>query len=257
MSSQSRCVVTRLSLGAHAQRMRAASCAAGPKRDNRSYVGVGGTPSPRGPSSEASEPAARRVLGASLASSLSAHRRSGLGTQHWRTRASSHNQGPSSLGGGGRAHSNVAPGAAVSPSTSAIFDESSSDAAADADEPRDLSAHSTQQLSKFRALVLDVSYRPIDTVPWTRAVVLDFFDKVDVLEYYNSFVRSARDRHLLPAVVRVRVYVKKLRGSLEVRHRSRALPPTPTPRFPIRRKSDALFLILRIASRVRCRLVCP
>jgi 5-methylcytosine-specific restriction endonuclease McrA len=74
---------------------------------------------------------------------------------------------------------------------------------------------SNQQLSEFRALVLDVSYRPIDTLPWTRAIVLDFFDKVDVLEYYDSFVRSARDYHYLPAVVRVKFYVKKLQGAFD------------------------------------------
>ena len=63
--------------------------------------------------------------------------------------------------------------------------------------------------------MLDVSYRAIDTVPWTRAVVLDYFDKVDVLEYYDSFVRSARDYHYLPAVVRVKFYVKKLKGAFD------------------------------------------
>ena len=68
---------------------------------------------------------------------------------------------------------------------------------------------------QYRALVLDVSYRAIDTVPWTRAVVLDYFDKVDVLEYYDSFVRSARDYHYLPAVVRVKFYVKKLKGAFD------------------------------------------
>ena len=66
-----------------------------------------------------------------------------------------------------------------------------------------------------RALVLDVSYRPIDTLSWNRAVVLDFFDKVDVLEYYDSFVRSARDYHYLPAVIRVKFYVKKLKGAFD------------------------------------------
>ena len=80
---------------------------------------------------------------------------------------------------------------------------------------KDLSSVSNQQLSQFRALVLDVSYRPIDTLPWTRAIVLDFFDKVDVLEYYDSFVRSARDYHYLPAVVRVKFYVKKLQGAFD------------------------------------------
>mmetsp|Transcript_16846 Transcript_16846/g.38080 ORF Transcript_16846/g.38080 Transcript_16846/m.38080 type:complete len:284 (+) Transcript_16846:229-1080(+) len=80
---------------------------------------------------------------------------------------------------------------------------------------RDMSNVSNDQLSQFRALVLDVSYRPIDTLPWTRAVVLDYFDKVDVLEYYDSFVRSAREHHYLPAVLVIPRYVKKIAGALE------------------------------------------
>lgn len=58
-------------------------------------------------------------------------------------------------------------------------------------------------LKKCRTLVLDVSYSPIDVITWQRAICLDLFDKVDVLEYYNTFVRSARDEHPVPAVVRV------------------------------------------------------
>ncbi|QDZ20313.1 HNHc domain-containing protein [Chloropicon primus] len=85
----------------------------------------------------------------------------------------------------------------------------------DTDLGKDLSSIPNAQLGQFRALVLDVSYRPLDTVPWTRAVVLDCFDKVDVLEYYDSFVRSARDYHYLPAVIRVKFYVKKLKGAFD------------------------------------------
>mmetsp|Transcript_1703 Transcript_1703/g.3821 ORF Transcript_1703/g.3821 Transcript_1703/m.3821 type:complete len:304 (+) Transcript_1703:203-1114(+) len=110
------------------------------------------------------------------------------------------------------AHLGASPGAAGRPMTSASTSASLSERATTA---ADLSSCSNQQLSVFRALVLDVSYRPIDTLPWTRAVVLDFFDKVDVLEYYDSFVRSARNSHYLPAVIRVKFYVKKLRGTLD------------------------------------------
>jgi len=76
---------------------------------------------------------------------------------------------------------------------------------------RDVSSVPNRELGQFRALVLDVSYRPLDTVPWTRAIVLDYFDKVDVLEYYESFVRSAKDMHFLPAVIRVKFYVDNRR----------------------------------------------
>ena len=32
--------------------------------------------------------------------------------------------------------------------------------------------------NRYRALVLDTSYRPIDIVNWQRAICLDLFDKV-------------------------------------------------------------------------------
>lgn len=35
--------------------------------------------------------------------------------------------------------------------------------------------------------------------------------QVDVLEYYDMYVKSAYDQHLLPAVLRVRVYVARNR----------------------------------------------
>jgi 5-methylcytosine-specific restriction endonuclease McrA len=63
--------------------------------------------------------------------------------------------------------------------------------------------------SKYRALLLDTTYRPIDIVNWQRAICLDMFDKVDVLEYYDICARSARDEFMLPAVMRVRMYVQR------------------------------------------------
>ena len=36
------------------------------------------------------------------------------------------------------------------------------------------------QLTNYRALVLDSSYRPIDVVNWQRAICLDLFDKVEI-----------------------------------------------------------------------------
>ena len=35
--------------------------------------------------------------------------------------------------------------------------------------------------ARYRALVLDSSYRPIDVVSWQRAICLDLFDKVRIL----------------------------------------------------------------------------
>lgn len=66
------------------------------------------------------------------------------------------------------------------------------------------------RFASCRALVLDSSYRPIDVINWQRALILDLFEKVDVLEYFEDVaVRSARQSHLIPAVCRVRFYVKR------------------------------------------------
>ncbi|KAK9815294.1 hypothetical protein WJX72_001172 [[Myrmecia] bisecta] len=64
-------------------------------------------------------------------------------------------------------------------------------------------------VNRCRTLVLDSSYRPIDVVNWQRAICLDLFDKVDVLEYYDMYVRSSKDQHYIPAVLRVRFYVQR------------------------------------------------
>ncbi len=40
--------------------------------------------------------------------------------------------------------------------------------------------------NRYRALVLDTSYRPIDIVNWQRAICLDLFDKVCVAATQGS-----------------------------------------------------------------------
>eukprot|EP00891_Asterochloris_glomerata_P005316 jgi/Astpho2/5316/Aster-x0248 len=70
-------------------------------------------------------------------------------------------------------------------------------------------APSLPTFNKYRALVLDTSYRPIDIINWQRAICLDIFDKVDVLEYYDVFAHSAHAQFMLPAVLRVRMYVQR------------------------------------------------
>ncbi|KAL8126671.1 uncharacterized protein LOC141720981 [Apium graveolens] len=59
------------------------------------------------------------------------------------------------------------------------------------------------ELSCFRGLVLDVSYRPINVVCWKRAICLEFMDKADVLEYYDRTVNSPSGSFFIPAVLRV------------------------------------------------------
>lgn len=59
------------------------------------------------------------------------------------------------------------------------------------------------ELSCFRGLVLDISYRPVNVVCWRRAICLEFMEKVDVLEYYDQTVSSPRGSFYIPAVLRV------------------------------------------------------
>ncbi|KAK9917085.1 hypothetical protein WJX75_000772 [Coccomyxa subellipsoidea] len=70
-------------------------------------------------------------------------------------------------------------------------------------------SHIVPSFRRCRALVLDSSYRPIDVINWQRAICLDLFDKVDVLEYYETSVRSSSAQFFIPAVLRVRMYVSK------------------------------------------------
>ncbi|KAK9664674.1 hypothetical protein RND81_14G060600 [Saponaria officinalis] len=58
-------------------------------------------------------------------------------------------------------------------------------------------------LSCFRGLVLDISYRPVNVVCWKRAICLEFMEKADVLEYYDQTVNSPSGSFNIPAVLRV------------------------------------------------------
>ncbi|XP_057771358.1 uncharacterized protein LOC130991268 isoform X1 [Salvia miltiorrhiza] len=59
------------------------------------------------------------------------------------------------------------------------------------------------ELSGFRGLVLDISYRPVNVVCWKRAICLEFMDKADVLEYYDQTINSPSGSFYIPAVLRV------------------------------------------------------
>ncbi|XP_021898249.1 uncharacterized protein LOC110814958 isoform X2 [Carica papaya] len=61
----------------------------------------------------------------------------------------------------------------------------------------------TDDLSCFRGLVLDISYRPVNVVCWRRAICLEFMEKADVLEYYDRTVNSPSGSFYIPAVLRV------------------------------------------------------
>lgn len=71
------------------------------------------------------------------------------------------------------------------------------------DEFLEDSEYESDDLSCFRGLVLDISYRPINVVCWKRAICLEFMEKADVLEYYDQTVNSPSGSFYIPAVLRV------------------------------------------------------
>ncbi|KAG9452031.1 hypothetical protein H6P81_004935 [Aristolochia fimbriata] len=80
------------------------------------------------------------------------------------------------------------------------LDESDIDVVAvDADDDE----FGADELSCFRGLVLDISYRPVNVVCWRRAICLEFMEKADVLEYYDQTVSSPSGSFFIPAVLRV------------------------------------------------------
>ena len=59
-----------------------------------------------------------------------------------------------------------------------------------------------------KALVLNSSYEPLRIVSWQKALVLWFQDKVEILEYHKSFVKSVSQTFNLPSVLRLKTYIK-------------------------------------------------
>jgi 5-methylcytosine-specific restriction endonuclease McrA len=69
-------------------------------------------------------------------------------------------------------------------------------------------------ITGFKALVLNASYEPLRIVPWQKALLLWFQEKVDILEYHAVFARSVSNSFKLPSVLKLKTYVrpKKLDG---------------------------------------------
>lgn len=76
------------------------------------------------------------------------------------------------------------------------------------------------RLQSFRTLLLDSGCRPMCAIPWTRALVLDLNGKVDVMEYYDEVVRTPTDAWPLPAVVRLRQYLRLRRRAVALTRRN-------------------------------------
>ncbi len=72
-------------------------------------------------------------------------------------------------------------------------------------------------LDSCRALLLDKAFRPLRAIGWRRAICLDLSDRVEVLEYYTSFVRTSKTSFPIPAVIRASAWLHRL---------PRVVPPT-------------------------------
>ena len=63
-------------------------------------------------------------------------------------------------------------------------------------------------LASAQVLVLNASYEPIRIVNWQAAILLWFQNKADILEEHSYHVRSAMKSFPVPAVLRLKKYVK-------------------------------------------------
>ncbi len=76
-------------------------------------------------------------------------------------------------------------------------------------------------LDSYRTLLLDNGYRPLSVLGWQRALLLGLTDRVDVVEYYEHVqVHSPSQSYPLPAVVRLRQYLRKLRRTMPYSRRN-------------------------------------
>ena len=74
--------------------------------------------------------------------------------------------------------------------------------------------------SAYRCLLLNSTYEPMRAIGWRRAVTLVWRQKVDVVSEYEVAVRSPSSTLTLPAVVRVRRYVRAPRKSVRCSRRN-------------------------------------
>lgn len=102
-------------------------------------------------------------------------------------------RGRNRFGGGGR-------GASRDEAAEEDEDEAADVVIVDAGDEEE---YASDELSGFRGLVLDLSYRPVNVVCWKRAICLEFIGKAHVLEYYDQTVSSPSGSFYIPAVLRV------------------------------------------------------
>ena len=73
------------------------------------------------------------------------------------------------------------------------------------------STSSVTLTASMKALVLNSSYEPLRIVSWQKALIMWFQDKVEVLEYHATQVRSVSSSFTLPSVLRLKNYIRPKR----------------------------------------------
>lgn len=77
---------------------------------------------------------------------------------------------------------------------------------------------STSASNAFRlCLLLNASFEPLRVISWQRAFALVFQEKVEVLEQHHSYVQSVAVSFRVPAVIRLRRWVKLKRRPTAVK----------------------------------------
>lgn len=76
------------------------------------------------------------------------------------------------------------------------------------------------RLDAYRTLLLDSACRPMKSISWQRAVVLDWEDRVDVLAWHDEVVRTPAEELPLPSVVRLRQFLRFLRPRVSFSRRN-------------------------------------
>lgn len=60
-----------------------------------------------------------------------------------------------------------------------------------------------------RALLLNSSYEPLKIISWQKAFILWFHEKVEILEHHSVVARSTHHHYLIPAVLRLKRYIRQ------------------------------------------------
>ncbi len=71
-----------------------------------------------------------------------------------------------------------------------------------------------------RTLLLNTTFEPLAIVSWKKAVTLLFLQKVEVIKEYDREIKSVSQRMALPAVVRLRRFVRNSHASVRFSRRN-------------------------------------